>query len=120
MLQAIDLTKRYGDVQALAGFSLDVEAGEIVGLVGHNGAGKTTFVEMVSGLLQPDSGVVLVDGRSPGRARDRIGISPQHIALYRSIGFVLLGERPGYYRLPSGNADALIFGLSLSYDVEPA
>ena len=85
MLQAIDLTKRYGDVQALAGFSLDVEAGEIVGLVGHNGAGKTTFVEMVSGLLQPDSGVVLVDGRSPGRARDRIGISPQHIALYRSI-----------------------------------
>jgi ABC-2 type transport system ATP-binding protein len=85
LLQAIDLTKRYGDVQALAGFSLDVEAGEIVGLVGHNGAGKTTFVEMVSGLLEPDGGVVLVDGRSPAKARDRIGISPQHIALYRSI-----------------------------------
>ncbi|HEX4114080.1 MAG TPA: ribosomal protein S18-alanine N-acetyltransferase [Stellaceae bacterium] len=42
------------------------------------------------------------------------------IALYRSIGFILLGERPGYYRLPSGRADALIFGLLLSYDVEPA
>ena len=85
MLQAIDLTKRYGDVQALAGFSLEVAAGEIVGLVGHNGAGKTTFVEMVSGLLKPDGGTILVDGRTPVRARDRIGISPQHIALYRSI-----------------------------------
>ena len=85
MLQAIDLTKRYGDVQALDGFSLRAEAGEIVGLVGHNGAGKTTFVEMVSGLLRPDSGEIRIDGRTPLKARDRIGISPQHIALYRSI-----------------------------------
>jgi [ribosomal protein S18]-alanine N-acetyltransferase len=38
------------------------------------------------------------------------------ISLYGSIGFVLLGERPGYYRLPSGKADALIFGLSLAMD----
>lgn len=85
MLQAIDLTKRYGDVQALDGFSLEAAAGEIVGLVGHNGAGKTTFVEMVSGLLKPDSGQILIDGRTPVKARDRIGVSPQHIALYRSI-----------------------------------
>ena len=85
MLQAIDLTKRYDDVQALNGFSLEASAGEIVGLVGHNGAGKTTFVEMVSGLLKPDSGQILVDGRTPVKARDRIGVSPQHIALYRSI-----------------------------------
>ncbi|WP_410573303.1 ABC transporter ATP-binding protein [Amycolatopsis sp. cmx-4-61] len=85
MLQAIDLRKRYDEVQALDGFSLEVAPGEIVGLVGHNGAGKTTFVEMVSGLLRPDSGTVLVDGESPTRARDRIGISPQHIALYRPL-----------------------------------
>jgi ABC-2 type transport system ATP-binding protein len=85
LLQAIDLTKRYGDVQALNGFSLEAAAGEIVGLVGHNGAGKTTFVEMVSGLLKPDSGQILIDGRAPVKARDRIGVSPQHIALYRSI-----------------------------------
>jgi ribosomal-protein-alanine N-acetyltransferase len=42
------------------------------------------------------------------------------ITLYKSSGFILLGERPGYYRLPTGRADALIFGHSLSYDVEPA
>lgn len=85
MLQAIDLVKRYGGVRALDGFSLEVAAGEIVGLVGHNGAGKTTFVEIVSGLVKPDGGTVLVDGRPPVKARDRIGISPQHIALYRSV-----------------------------------
>ena len=85
MLTAIDLAKRYDEIQALDGFSLDVLDGEIVGLVGHNGAGKTTFVEMVSGLLRPDSGTVLVDGRPPSRVRGEIGISPQHIALYRPL-----------------------------------
>ncbi len=85
MLEAIDLTKRYDEVHALDGFSLQVAAGEIVGLVGHNGAGKTTFVDMVSGLLQPDSGEVLINGRPPTQTRGEIGISPQHIALYRPL-----------------------------------
>jgi ABC-2 type transport system ATP-binding protein len=85
VLEVVDLTKRYGEVQALAGFTLSAAAGEIVGLVGHNGAGKTTFVETVSGLIRPDSGTVLIDGREPVRARGQIGISPQHIALYPPI-----------------------------------
>ncbi|WP_062216696.1 ABC transporter ATP-binding protein [Streptomyces sp. NBRC 109706] len=85
MLEAIELTKAYDEVRALDGFSLTVEAGEIVGLVGHNGAGKTTFVEMVSGLLRPDSGTVRVGGRPPAETRGEIGISPQHIALYRPL-----------------------------------
>jgi ABC-2 type transport system ATP-binding protein len=85
VLEATDLTKKYDEVQALAGFSLAVAAGEICGLVGHNGAGKTTFVDMVSGLLKPDSGAVLVDGVAPHETRGEIGISPQHIALYRPL-----------------------------------
>ena len=85
MLEATDLTKKYDEVQALDGFSLSVAAGEICGLVGHNGAGKTTFVDMVSGLLRPDSGAVLVDGVAPHETRGEIGISPQHIALYRPL-----------------------------------
>ena len=85
MLEATDLTKKYDEVQALDGFSLSVAAGEICGLVGHNGAGKTTFVDMVSGLLRPDSGTVLVDGVAPHETRGEIGISPQHIALYRPL-----------------------------------
>jgi ABC-2 type transport system ATP-binding protein len=85
VLEAVDLTKKYDEVQALAGFSLTVAAGEICGLVGHNGAGKTTFVDMVSGLLKPDTGTVLVDGVPPHETRGAIGISPQHIALYRPL-----------------------------------
>lgn len=82
VLEAIELRKRYGDVQALAGFSLSVALGEIVGLVGHNGAGKTTFVEIACGLTRPDSGTVRINGKDPHQARGEIGIAPQHIALY--------------------------------------
>lgn len=85
MLEAFDLTKRYGSISALDGFSLQVAAGEIVGLVGHNGAGKTTFVEIVSGLVRPDSGYVKIDGKSPADARGRVGVTPQHLGLYPSI-----------------------------------
>jgi ABC-2 type transport system ATP-binding protein len=85
VLEAIDLVKRYGPVTALDGFTLHIEAGEIVGLVGHNGAGKTTFVEIVSGLVRPDSGRVTVAGKSPAAARGRVGVAPQHIGLYPSM-----------------------------------
>jgi ABC-2 type transport system ATP-binding protein len=85
LLEAIDLIKGYGTIKALDGFSLQVAAGEIVGLVGHNGAGKTTFVEIVSGLVRPDSGRVTIDGKSPAQARGSVGVTPQHLGLYPSI-----------------------------------
>ncbi|MBC6447350.1 ABC transporter ATP-binding protein [Actinokineospora xionganensis] len=85
MLEAIDLVKRYGPVHALDGFSLRVSAGEIVGLVGHNGAGKTTFVEIVSNLIRPDSGTITIGGKSPAAARGEVGVTPQHLGLYPSI-----------------------------------
>jgi ABC-2 type transport system ATP-binding protein len=85
VLEASDLVKRYGPVTALDGFSLSVAAGEIVGLVGHNGAGKTTFVDIVSGLIRPDSGRVTIDGKTPAAARGRVGVAPQHLGLYPSI-----------------------------------
>lgn len=85
MLDAAGLTKRYGDVRALDGFDLRVVAGEICGLIGHNGAGKTTFVEVVTGLIRPDAGTVTIAGRSPRRSRDRYGLAPQEIALYLSV-----------------------------------
>ena len=85
MLEAVDLVKRYGPVTALDGFTLQVEPGEIVGLVGHNGAGKTTFVEIVANLIRPDSGTVTVGGLSPAAAKGLVGVAPQHLALYPSI-----------------------------------
>ncbi len=85
MLTAVDLTKSYGDVRALDGFSLTIAAGEVCGLVGHNGAGKTTFVEVVTGLIRPDSGSVTVAGAPPRRARDQFGLAPQEVELYLSV-----------------------------------
>ena len=58
------LRKRYGERQALDGVSFEVRAGEIFGFVGGNGAGKTTTMRAVLGMLQPDEGEVLVDGRT--------------------------------------------------------
>jgi ABC-2 type transport system ATP-binding protein len=86
MLEATGLVKRYGERAALAGFDLEVRAGEIAGLVGHNGAGKTTFVEVVTGLVRPDAGQVRVGGvdarRAPRAARRLLGVAPQEQALY--------------------------------------
>ena len=85
-LDARGVRKRFGDLVALDGFDLRIASGEIVGLVGHNGAGKTTFVEIVAGLTRPDAGTVLVDGLDTGaRTADvlgRVGLAPQEIGLY--------------------------------------
>ena len=86
MLEARGLVKRYRDRKALDGFDLSVAAGEIAGLIGHNGAGKTTFLEVVTGLVRPDAGTVTVGGtdarRHPRAARALTGIAPQEQALY--------------------------------------
>jgi ABC-2 type transport system ATP-binding protein len=86
MLSAHGLVKRYGTRRALDGFDLTVRPGEIVGLVGRNGAGKTTFVEVVTGLVRPDAGQVTVAGvdslRERRSARRLLGVAPQEQALY--------------------------------------
>ena len=88
VLAAEGLVKTYGGRRALDGFTLSVAAGEIVGLVGHNGAGKTTFVEVVAGLVRPEAGRVRVGGvdtlARPRAARALMGICPQETALYPS------------------------------------
>jgi ABC-2 type transport system ATP-binding protein len=86
MLRAEAVRKQFGDVTALDGLSLAISPGEIVGLIGHNGAGKSTFVEIASGLERPDSGSVHIDDidveRWPRRARAKLGIAPQELGLY--------------------------------------
>ena len=57
------ITKHFGSVQALRGVDLEINAGEVVGLVGDNGAGKSTLVNILSGGPQPNSGVIRVDGQ---------------------------------------------------------
>jgi simple sugar transport system ATP-binding protein len=70
-----DLTKHYGGVQALRGVTLQIDAGEVLGLVGDNGAGKSTLLKILSGATFPSSGQVLLDGQpvqfaNPAAAHD--------------------------------------------------
>lgn len=66
LLRCEHLTKRYGGVTALNDVSFTLSSGKIVGLLGPNGSGKTTFIKLVNGLLTPTAGQVLIDGKRPG------------------------------------------------------
>ncbi|HEU4971458.1 MAG TPA: ABC transporter ATP-binding protein [Gaiellaceae bacterium] len=80
-----DLTKSYGDVQAVRGVSFDVAEGEVFGLLGPNGAGKTTTVEILEGYRRRDGGVATVFGLDPGdtprELRERVGVVLQQSEL---------------------------------------
>ena len=90
-LVARSLVKRYkkNATPALNGFSLQVRKGEFFGLLGANGAGKTTAVSVFSGFLSPDSGTVSVMGmdfsRDSNKIRQVLGLVPQDIALYDQL-----------------------------------
>jgi len=89
VIDAQDLRKRYGPVQAVDGVSFQVQPGEIFGMLGPNGAGKTTTVEMLEGLRKPDGGQASVLGidvaREPDRLKERIGVQLQTAALYPNL-----------------------------------
>lgn len=86
MIQVSGLTRYYGDFAALDGVSFDVAEGEIVGLLGLNGAGKSTTLRILAGLTPPSSGTVRIDGvdtvADPGAMHARIGFLPETPPLY--------------------------------------
>jgi len=86
------LTRRYGDVVAAADVNFDVGAGEIVGLLGHNGAGKTTVMKILTGFLEPSSGKAIVDGLDvqhyPSQTRSKLGYLPENLPVYPEMSVV--------------------------------
>ncbi len=86
-LEAVGLEKRFGAVRALAGLTFRVERGELYGLVGADGAGKTTAMRALTGLVALDAGEARVLGLEPSspRVRERIGLMPQQYSLYRDL-----------------------------------
>src|SRR4029453_5870642 len=89
MIEAQNLTRRYGDFTAVNGISLSVKEGEIVGMLGPNGAGKTTTIRMITGFLPPTSGNVTVAGKdlfeAPREGRPQVGYLPENVALYNEM-----------------------------------
>jgi ABC-2 type transport system ATP-binding protein len=89
LLETHDVVKVFGDVRAVDGLNLQVRAGEMVGLVGPDGAGKTTGIRMMCGVLPPTSGVIRVAGYEvPAQieeARQHIGYLAQRFSLYGDL-----------------------------------
>lgn len=85
ILETRSLTKKYGDKIAVNGMSLHVRRGDIYGLIGKNGAGKTSLMKLLLGLTTPDSGeMVLLGERNADRARRKIGSLIEAPALYKN------------------------------------
>ena len=86
-IDAHDVRKSFGAIEALRGLSVTVRIGEIYGLLGPNGSGKTTFIRCVAGLVRSDSGALEVLGQAPrdAVATGRIGYMTQAAALYTEL-----------------------------------
>jgi ABC-2 type transport system ATP-binding protein len=88
-LSVRNLRKSFGSVVAVDDVSFSLNRGELVGLLGPNGAGKSTTVSMIAGLLTPERGEVLIEGKPLGGdtdpAKRRVGLVPQDLALYEEL-----------------------------------
>ncbi|MCY3780331.1 MAG: ABC transporter ATP-binding protein [Chloroflexi bacterium] len=89
MIHVHNITKNYGNIEALRGVSFDIQPGEIVGLLGPNGAGKSTAIKIITGFLHPDEGVVEIDGlnvlRELQAVQAKIGYLSENTPLYPEL-----------------------------------
>jgi ABC-2 type transport system ATP-binding protein len=89
ILEVDNLTKKYGDFEAVKGISFSVEEGEIFGLLGPNGAGKTQTISMLTGVIPPTSGTARIAGHDIKTDLDQVkeinGLVPQDLALYPTL-----------------------------------
>jgi ABC-2 type transport system ATP-binding protein len=89
MIQLENVTKRYDDTTVVESLNLQINAGEIVGIIGHNGAGKSTILKMIAGLVEPTSGDVRVMGRNMQREgvriKQQVGFLPEESPLYEAM-----------------------------------
>jgi ABC-2 type transport system ATP-binding protein len=89
MIEVANLVKDFGSTRAVAGVSFSVRDGEIMGLLGPNGSGKTTIMRILTGFFPPTEGRVAVDGLDVGEhsllVRERIGYLPENVVLYPDL-----------------------------------
>ncbi|KGG12945.1 MULTISPECIES: daunorubicin resistance protein DrrA family ABC transporter ATP-binding protein [Prochlorococcus] len=116
LVEIQDLYKSYGPVRALQNLNLEISEGSLFGLLGPNGSGKTTTLKILSTLLAPDSGRVLIDGidvlANSKDVRQKIGYVAQEVAIDKILsGRELLQLHGDLYHLPRSNRDSRIEDL---------
>jgi len=122
MIQLTDVTKSYDNTNVVDHLNLQIASGEIIGLIGHNGAGKSTTLKMIAGLVEPTSGLVQVMGhdmqKESIKVKQKMGYLPEESPLYEAMtaGQYLLFFSE-LYRMPRGQAlkriDQLLDSLGL-------
>ncbi len=105
MITVNGLIRTYGEFTAVDNVSFQIEQGEIVGLLGHNGAGKTTIMKMLTGFLEPTDGRITIDGLDIGRERERIqkkiGYLPENCPVYPEMTVIdYLGYAAALHGVP--------------------
>jgi ABC-2 type transport system ATP-binding protein len=108
-ISVLGLHKSFGDKEAVRGIDLEIAGGSLAGLVGPNGAGKTTSLSMMTGLLRPDLGRVLINGLDvwgdPVAAKAVIGVVPAEVRLFERLSGAEVLEYAGRLRgLPAAEA----------------
>jgi ABC-type sugar transport system ATPase subunit len=87
-LKTRDLRKSFGHINALDGVTIDVRLGEVLAIVGDNGAGKSTLIKMLSGVLRPDSGRMVLNGQSYERLTPRVAAKLGVSTVYQDLSLV--------------------------------
>jgi len=121
-LKASRLCKRYGELDAVTDLSFEVDHGEIVGLLGPNGAGKTTTINMVLGVLQPNSGSIAIEGIDLARARSRALAHTNFAAVYATLpGNLTVYQNLRFFGLLYNvrGLERRIAALMAQFDLEP-
>lgn len=118
-----NLVKKYGDKTAVDGISLTIERGSFFGLLGPNGAGKSTTIHCMTGIAQPTSGTILIDGTNVvteyKEARKKVGLSPQEFNLdFFATTEQLVDYMGGYYGIPYAERKPKIDELIAQFDLE--
>lgn len=113
VLEIKNLTKKFGDFIAVDNMSLKIEEGEIFGFLGANGAGKSTTINMISGLLRSNEGVINILGKNAAKhsrfAKMNIGIVPQDLAIYEDLtAYENVRFFAGLYGLRGAELDARV------------